>query len=90
MAAVGSYIRSMQERPSVNQIDKQIAIGRVLRAVSPEAPVTFGGLISSTGMNEQTVRMAVDYLRKADLIKGTDEGLSVTDLGYRAQLIVAS
>ncbi len=89
MAAVGSYIRALQERPSsTNEIDDQLVIGRVLKAVGAK-PVTIDALRSSTGMTDEQVRMAVEYLLRAKMLSGLNSELAVTDLGRQAQFIVA-
>ena len=96
MAAVGSYIRSLQERTAeTDEVNSQAAIGQVLKAVgratpSGERSVTLINLISLTGLSEKTVRMAVAYLRDRNLLEGTDDALMLTDLGYKAQFVVAS
>ncbi len=95
MAAVGSYLRALQEREETDDIDEKAAYGQVLKTIGRVAgqdrpTVSFNALLVLMGLPVPTVRGAVDFLIASGLLEGSDDHLSLTDLGYRAQFIVAS
>lgn len=95
MAAVGSYLRSLQEREETEAFDEKAACALVLKTVGrvtgPDRPaVAFDTLISLTGLPVPAVRTGVNFLIKSGLLTGDDDHLSLTELGYRAQFVVAS
>lgn len=91
MSSVGTYVLSTQERPDAD-VDEKTAGATVLKLLgrSRKTPQTFGALLSLTGFSEELLRKSVDRLRADKLLKGGNDGLVLTDLGYKAHFIVAT
>jgi hypothetical protein len=88
-STIGSYVLSLKEKSASAAADTQLASARVLK-VFGSSTCSFGQLISKTGLPEDLLRSIIEDLRQRQLIEGEDEKLSLTPLGYKAQLIVAT
>lgn len=89
MSSVGSYVLSSKER-SEGPVDPRAVCARVLKALPRSRnPVSFRTLMSETRFPEAALYEAIEQLRRDRMIEGPPDGLSLTDLGYRAQFIVA-
>ena len=88
MASVGSYILSTRDRRG-GEPDPKAAPAQCLKLFGPQ-PLSFGDLLSQTGWPEDFLRAVITDLKSRNLIEGTDDKLSLTDLGLKAQFIVAA
>jgi hypothetical protein len=90
MSSVGSYVLSINERTGGEEIDIKTACARVLKLLGSKSVSSYGALLSATGFSESLLREALTRLRRDELVTGTDDMLALTDLGYKAHLIVAT
>jgi hypothetical protein len=90
MSSVGSYVLSINERATGAEIDVKTACARVLKLLGSKSVTSFSALLSATGFSENLLREALGRLRRDELVMGPDEQLMLTDLGYKAHLIVAT
>jgi hypothetical protein len=90
MSSFGSYVLSTNERASGTDVDLQTACARLLKTLGANSAMSFGALLSATGFSETLLRDALVRLQRDELVKGTDDKLVLTDLGYKAHLIVAT
>lgn len=88
MASIGSYILSTQDRIK-GEPDPKTAAAQALKLFGQQ-PRSVGELLSLTGWPEDFLRNTVMDLRSRELVEGTDDKLSLTDLGLKAQSIVAT
>ena len=88
---VGSYVLSTNERAGSAQADLQTACARVLKLLGgSQAGMSFGALLSATGFSESLLRQVIAKLAEDELVKGHDERYLLTELGFKAHLIVAT
>lgn len=88
MATVGAYILSTRDRKG-GEPDPKTAPAQALKLVGAQ-PLSFAGLLSRTGWQEDFLRTVVADLRQRQMIAGTNDMLSLTDLGLKARFIVAA
>jgi predicted transcriptional regulator len=90
MGTIGSYVLSTRDRSDADDVDLQTASTQVLKTLgSSKGPVSVGALLSSTSLSESQLRDALQLLVKNGLVINTDDLFMLTDLGYKATLIVA-
>jgi len=88
---VGSYVLSTNERTGSAEGDLQTACARVLKLLGgSKAGMSFGALLSATGFSEVLLRQVVARLADDKLAAGNDERYTLTELGFKAHLIVAT
>jgi hypothetical protein len=87
---VGSYVLSTSERAVSGDVDLQTACAKVLKILGAQKAMSLGALLSLTGFSVSLLRDVVAKLRKDELVAGSDDRLVLTDLGYKAHLIVAT
>jgi hypothetical protein len=90
MSSVGSYVLSINERAGGADIDIKTACARVLKLLGAQSETTFGALLSLTGFPEGLLRDAVNRLERDELVQVQNGKLALTELGYKAHLIVAT
>jgi hypothetical protein len=90
MSSVGSYVLSINERAGGAEIDVKTACARVLKLLGLKSETTFGALLSITGFPESLLREAISRLQHDELVEVKDDRLTLTELGYKAHLIVAT
>lgn len=88
MQSVGSYL-SREELSRRAGLDPTSASVIVLKELGPQ-PKSFAALLSATAIPEAVLRQAIERLRAERLVDGNDGGYVLTDLGYKAQFVVAS
>lgn len=88
MSSVGSYVLSTRDRQK-SEPDPSTAAAQVLKLFGSQ-PHSISELLSLTGWPESSMKTIVEDLRNRELVEGPDDKLRLTDLGYRAQLIVAT
>jgi hypothetical protein len=89
-SSVGSYVLSINERAGGAEIDVKTACARVLKLLGSQSETSFGTLLSATGFPESLLREAVSQLQSDELVEVKDQRLKLTELGYKAHLIVAT
>jgi len=87
---VGSYVLSTNERAVPGDVDVQTACARILKVLGAQKGMSFLALLSVTGFSEGLLREAVSRLKTEELVAGSDERFELTELGYKAHLIVAT
>jgi hypothetical protein len=90
MSSVGSYVLSINERASGDDIDIKTASARVLKLLGSPSMASFGALLSATGLSENLLLEVIERLQKDGLVSNTGGSVVLTDLGYKAHLIVAT
>jgi len=87
MASVGTYILSRDRKDA--EPDPKTAPAQVLKLFG-QRPIALTDLLSQTGWSEDFLRTVVTDLRRREMITGSEDKLTLTDLGLKAQYIVAS
>jgi predicted transcriptional regulator len=91
MGNVGSYVLSLQDRTDGHDVDLQTASTQVLKFLGREKRAqSMGALLAGTGLSEFQLHAAIESLAKDGLVSSENENFSLTDLGYKAHLIVAT
>jgi DNA-binding IclR family transcriptional regulator len=87
---VGSYALSLGERERLKEADPKTAAGLILRLFRTESVLSYEALLSRTGLPPAMMDDLVHYLIDNKFLTGERDAYRLTELGYRAQSIVAA
>ena len=91
MQNVGSYVLSLKDRLEERNVDPQVASAQVLKTLGRfQKPQTLGPLLSETRLTEADLLQILQALVQDNLVSVQNGEYSLTDLGYKAHLIVAT